>query len=277
MSIRSILFSWLRQDGLPSKEDLKNDAPIQGSIYPGSGTISKSCSRFYWVHAMLKSKLFVPFLFVFKMFVGNRLIDVPEDKFYNRNLKMLDRSWRDSMTIMGSLYNPCFNNPNSSSYQEYDLVRKTWLTLATYDTATREFTNVFCHTLAQNMRQEYKNHKHVYHVFYDSHRIYDATYFRISQLLFDDMFNMDLWKDKQRQEIIDGIKKELTIEAKTALANEYAQVNWLELGPGLKKRLQLAWLLLSKHKEPVRLAVSIHHSQQVSGTGDRPAVQDNPS
>lgn len=277
MGVKDIWFSIWRRDGLPTKNDLKSKDPLPGCIYPNSGSVGKSCSRFYWVHVFLKSRLFAPFLFMFKMFAGNKLVDVPEDKFYNRNLKVFDKAWRDSMFIMSQMYNPCFSNPKTINYQEYDLARRTWLTLATYDTATREFTNVFCHTLAQSMRHEYKNHKHVYHVFYDSTKIYDTTYFRVSQLLFDNMFNMDAWKDSQRKEIIEEIKKELTFESKTALANEYAQVNWIELGPGFLKRLKTAWLLISKYKEPVRLAVAIPQTQQVPGSGDKPAVQRLPS
>lgn len=256
-TISEILRQFGRKDGLPTKDDMKNESPMGECIYPTKGTVGNTCRNFNWIHSVLKYKMFIPFMHLAGICIGKRLVSEPEKIWHNRNLRVFDKSWRDSMQVMAMSYNPCFNDPSSGSFKAYDMARKLWLTVALHDTATKEFTNVFCHTLAQNMAKEYKGHKTVNHVYYSSKSIYDVVYFKLGPLVFNQSIDPELWRQSERLRFVQELRADLKDEARVALANEFATVRWLDLKPGFKERLALAIHLVKNHKNTVRIALPV--------------------
>lgn len=164
------------------KERFKNDQTLQGSIYPKDGhTVGSYCKKFRWIHYVFKYKMFVPWLIICDKVLGRYVEDKIEDAWYNKNMIVWDKSWRNAQRILGKYYNPSFSNPRKGSYKSYNTIRKLWNTLVQNDTATKEFQNVFMHELTKNMNLAYKGHKEVYHVFYTGRTSYEPVYFTFAK------------------------------------------------------------------------------------------------
>ena len=233
------------------KNQEKSKDKLPGSIYPlCDGTIGGQTRRFIWVHYVLKYKIFKPFLYIVEKFILHKLDDKLDDGWHNRNLRVFDTSWKEACKEMAKLYNIVFLN-----HRDYELVRRMILTFSTFDTATREFMNILMHSIAKNMQNEYKGHKKVYHMIYTSRNIYDVAYFRLGEFLFDKNIDPEVWRDQQRGKFIKELNVGLKEEAKLMLANQYANFQWIDLKPGLRRRLSLAYKILTQYKTTVRLAV----------------------
>ena len=121
------------------KKDFENKQVIKEneSIYPQTGkTVGTYCKYFHWVNIFFKNVIFVPGLNLLDKVIGNKLENGVEATWYNKNLTIFDKSWKESVDIMDRYVHKGFNK-----HQSYEIVRKMALTLILNDTITREFMN----------------------------------------------------------------------------------------------------------------------------------------
>ena len=168
------------RQGQPSKSDYKNKKPVEESIYPKGEALGKYCKRFNWIHRCFKVMIFVPALHMLNKFIGKRLDKGVEDTWYNKNLIVLDKAWKETMAIMSKYM--CPNLPSSKSYE---ITRKMMLTLILNDSVTREFVNVLMHTITKRMQEAYKGKKDVYHIFYTDTVSYNPVYFTMVRAVME--------------------------------------------------------------------------------------------
>ena len=158
--------------GQPSKKDYKNPDPVEASIYPTKEPLGKYCKRFNWIHRFFKTIIFVPSLKILYKLMNKRLDKGVEDTWYNKNLVILDKSWKETMEVMSKYM--CPKLPGAKSYE---ITRKMMFTLVLNDSITREFMNVLLHTITRRMQEAYKGKGEVYHVFYTDRVSYNPVYF----------------------------------------------------------------------------------------------------
>lgn len=165
------------------------DHPIHKNIYDTKGTVMEHSKSFDAVHLGLKYRLWVPFLFVAERVVDKRLRkDISAEK-YNENLRIFNDSFEKSINDWGWLFlRNLSKNPSGDrkEWKEYMLknssarllrtAKDSALTLALYDTAYREFLNIWMHNVARMMLNEYEG-RVVNHYFYTASDIYDVRYF----------------------------------------------------------------------------------------------------
>lgn len=166
--------------GQPSKEDYKSKKKVEESIYPKGEPLGKYCKRFNWVHNFFKVIIFNPSLLILYKLMKKRLDSSVEDTWYNKNLKILDDAWKESMQIMSKYMCPTL--PKAKSYE---ITRKMMLTIILNDSVTREFMNVLLHTITRRMQEIYKGKKDVYHVFYTDTVSYNPVYFTMVKAVME--------------------------------------------------------------------------------------------
>ena len=172
-------FFWNKK-GQPSNADYKNPNMIKESIYPKGQSLGKYCKRFNWIHRFFKLIIFYPALRIMDKLIGNRLDKGVEDTWYNKNLLMLDKSWKEAMGIMAK-----YMRPQLPSSPTYELVRKMMLTFILNDSITREFTNCLMHSITKNMQEQYKGKGEVYHIFYTDTVSYNPVYFTMVKAVME--------------------------------------------------------------------------------------------
>ena len=181
--------------------------PIGDSIYPkGEGTKGRYVKKFNFINWVFKYKFLYPVLLIGYKLLGRHLERDVEPVWYNRNLSVLKDSWFESLDIMDKFYSRGFNK----QFYSYKLPFLFGLTIALNDTATREFVNTFCHTLAKNMNLEYKGHKKVDHVFYTAKTSYSVEYFSLAKLVMGGKFSAEQIMKKQedvRESQLDLVRK----------------------------------------------------------------------
>lgn len=170
----------------------RKDEMMMKNIYSDGKTMRCHVDKFDWVNLSLKYKLWVPLLLVAERVTDGRLRkDVPRES-YNRNLEIFNDSFERSIKDWGWLFlRNCDNNPNNDKSKKWwddefavnsvnaRLLRSakdSALTLCLYDTAYREFVNIWMHNVAQMMLDEYKG-RSVNHLFYTDCNVYDVRYF----------------------------------------------------------------------------------------------------
>jgi len=166
------------------------DHPVHKNIYDTTGTVMEHSRGFDAVHLGLKYRLWVPALLLAERVVDKRLRkDVPVE-LYNANLRIFNDSFERSLEDWGWLFLRNVEGGNressrkdwretarqSSSFRLLRTAKDSALTLALYDTAYREFVNIWMHNVARMMLNEYEG-KIVNHYFYTAKNIYDVRYF----------------------------------------------------------------------------------------------------
>lgn len=176
--------------------------PTVEHIYPMEGhTIKSYFKKFWWVHYIFKYKFLVPILLFSEWLLGDCIDSDVEDKWYNKNLIIWDKSWKQAMKLMSKNYNPNFDNPVKSSYKSYNTIRKLWNTMVLNDSATREFMNVFILELTTNIFAAYKGKK-VKHVLYPSNANFQAQYYTFAKMLMGDQVNKKNIKKLEKSSIV---------------------------------------------------------------------------
>jgi len=166
------------------KNEFTDKAPYDHSIYPTKNqTVGSYHRKFYYVHYFIKYKLFVPFLLIFRSVLKKYGDWDVEDQWYNKNLIVFDKSYKETMQLMAKYYNYSFADPRKGSFKSYDTARVLALTLALNDSVTREFFNVLMHTIAKNMHEAYKGCDQVYHVMYSGMNAYNPVYFKLAKVI----------------------------------------------------------------------------------------------
>ena len=166
----------LRKDHIPT-DRYKDHRITTHSIYPQKNmTMGDYCKKFNWVNFVFKHRFITPILLIGEKLLGKHLENEIEQEWYNKNLIIFNESWKESQVVLEKAF-----GSHPRSWHLYNLFLKFWMTLSLNDNVTREFTNIFAHTLATKMQKEYKGKKEVYHVIYENSKSYDPIYFNIGK------------------------------------------------------------------------------------------------
>ncbi len=166
--------------GQPAKVDYDNPNPVVESIYPKGEPLGKYCRRFNWIHRFFKVMVFLPAIRILYKLMKKRLDTEVENVWYNKNIYIFNQCWKESLDILGKYVNPKL--PTSKSYE---MTRRMALSIILNDSITKEFINVFMHTVKMRMEEAYKGKKDVYHVFYTDTVSYNPVYFTMVKAIME--------------------------------------------------------------------------------------------
>ena len=196
-------FHFIRHKSFLTRKDFEDNNLIHESIYPAKGQhVGAYKKKFHVIHYIFKYKFFVPLLVIAGRILKNQMETEVEDTWYNKNLRIFDKSWKQTMEILSKTY-----NKDMQVHPSYDTVRKLALTLVLNDSATREFMNVFLHSVAVNMQNQYKGHKKVYHVYYTGKTSYEPIYFSLVKMVMEENKNPEeVLKSKGLNPVVSTVK-----------------------------------------------------------------------
>ena len=221
--------------GQPQEKDWKSKEKIAVSIYPRDKTLGNYCKHFNWVHRFLKSLVFLPALNILYWLIGKRLDKDVEDEWYNKNVKIFNNCWLESLDILGKYLNP--GMPTSKSYE---ITRRMALSFILNDSVTKEFVNVFMHTVKMRMEEAYKGHKQVYHVFYTDSVSYNPQYFTMVKAVMQQNIHPSEAQHQMlnnQEKALDDTQRKLVEERKKIVENRHI-VHVQQQAEQMTKKLQ---------------------------------------
>jgi hypothetical protein len=187
-----------RKDDNIVKSDFKIRTPMTKNVYEPAGTpIGDYLKRHNSVHYFFKYKFFIPALYLAKKFFKKSIVRKVPNEDFNRNLMIFDESFKKSVEEWTLLYQmggqdkKVYTEKEKSDFLKSQMVsefgsqknlldmKDMLITVLLYDTAYKEFFNIFSHNFSRQMTDYYcKNHpKGVGHLFYNDTDIYDLSYF----------------------------------------------------------------------------------------------------
>ena len=184
MWIIDLIKYWGRGKGVKDqykKEEFKDKDVMPWNIY-GVKEIGEGKKLFLRVHYYFKLKLLYPLIFIAKRIYGGKL-DVPmTNSNSDKNLKIFSDAYDETVDLWYELYLPNKVGYTGKKYEKNmsnDILitlKKLLLKIVYNDTCYREFMNIFMHTAAKKMLEEYSG-KEVKHLFYCDKSIYNVGYF----------------------------------------------------------------------------------------------------
>lgn len=154
--------------------------------------------RFQFIHFGFKYKLVVPLLMWAESLIKKcKIPEVPKTA-YNTNLRIFDEVVEDSVEQWVKKY----INRKPTERQKYFLAnglgprmiraaKNAFKMIYLYDTAYREFMNVFMYNIAKRMNEEYRDKPEVNHVFFPSANFADMNYYVITKQLGQGKIQME--------------------------------------------------------------------------------------
>lgn len=182
------------------KENLKmldSDIKVGWSIYQAR-SLGEGLKRFHILHFLFKYKFLVPVLLIIEKTIGKYLSKSVPDYWYNKELKIFDKSFEKSIKEWLIIY--CKNTKktipeknisftkekveelykNKLSCRMLRVIKNLSLTYAINDTAYRTFFTIFMHNLANDMINEYKGQV-VNEIVYNQKNVFDVRYYVIGR------------------------------------------------------------------------------------------------
>ena len=173
---------------------LNSDDNLGKNIYVETGTPVKVwAKRFRMFHYVIKNRIFVPLLKIFKLFFDKHLIKEVPDKIENKNIKIFNNAWEQSIIdwykhFMKNTYSltddeidKAIKNKSETSYLR--TIKELQLTLILEDTAYREFYNMLVYNIVLEFQKEYPQGSKIKHLMYTSKNINDIKYYTAQQIL----------------------------------------------------------------------------------------------
>jgi len=174
---------------------LKNDKKVLGiNIYNAKKT-GDHIKKFHIIHYVFKYKFLVPLILLGNKILGKHIVTKVDNESHNRNLKIFDKSFESAITKW------CTHYRRNSGPQHLRKSDKYWkkvgkreiplrslknyvLTMCMYDTAYREFLNVWMHESARAMVDEYSKYpnKSTGHLFFTTD-VYDVHYYILEKAI----------------------------------------------------------------------------------------------
>jgi len=188
-----MIFSSMKRKN-PEKQLKHDDRIMPKNIYE-TKTYSEYYKKFNAVHFIFKYKLVVPLLRIAERMLGNTLVSKAPPGHHNRNLKIFNESFDEAVTkwINYSIRNTGASELRMTKKQcalrakndkNLHTIKKLINTMYVYDTAYRDFINVFLHEVALGMTGYYskvpgKKTGHLFHTV----DLYEVQYFVLEKYL----------------------------------------------------------------------------------------------
>lgn len=175
----------------------KNNAKIPDNIYENGVRMKDHVKRFNVIHYVFKYKFLVPLIYLGNIILRKHIITKIPKQSHNRNLLIIDKAFDEAIKKWHIYYLRNSGNPATRKSRAYWLkrakrekilhsIRNYLVTMYMYDTAYREFVNVFVHELAHGMTAEYSKpeykDKKTGHLFFTTD-MYDVHYYVLEKAL----------------------------------------------------------------------------------------------
>lgn len=182
---------WLeiRKERQKFKKSFWNDDNVLGWNLYEAETKGEFNRKFHFFHYVLKYKIVVPTLKIFKRWIDNKLgeFSIP-NRPYNKNIFIFEDAYEEAKDIWTKKY---FCGGDKTVYEtkgkQLDknkelmdtIIKDGYMRLAIQDSAYREFHNVLMHCIADKMMKAYGGRK-IRHVFYGADNVYDVGWYMMT-------------------------------------------------------------------------------------------------
>lgn len=145
--------------------------------------------KFQLIHFGLKYRIVVPLLiWVEKVLKKCNIEEVP-NYHYNANLKIFDEAVEETIPQWTNTYLCRGHTPKMRKFfinehlgpRMIRAAKNAFKMIYLYDTAYREFMNIFMFNIAKKMNEQYKDHEEINHIFYPSANFADVNYYVITK------------------------------------------------------------------------------------------------
>lgn len=189
--IKDLFRYWFKRNKVQDlyvKNEFKDKTVMTWNIY-GVKEIGEGKKLFYRIHYWFKLKLFYPLIIIAKAIYKGKLDTQITDNKYDTNLRIFNDSYDESVDLWYQMFLPhklgfvldAKVKPVSARKNDILIILKKLLMKIVYnDNCYREFINIFMHTSARKMFEEYSG-KDVKHLFYTDKTIYNVTYYIMSE------------------------------------------------------------------------------------------------
>ena len=175
---------------------LKSDRKLPWNIYHSDETLGSHLKKFNLFHYVFKYRMFVPILLISERILKKLKLSIPKGK-HNTIVRAIDEEfdaalvdWNLMFRTYATRHHPekkrklnnlkkgLHTNPSNRMLR---IMKKLVLSIYIFDTAYREFINIFMFRMSKRMNIEFKDKP--YHLFYTSKDIHDVEYLIINNLL----------------------------------------------------------------------------------------------
>lgn len=166
------------------------------NIYSPGMDYGTHFKTYHFIHSILKPLFIQPSLRLLEKFFGNYIKNKVPDQHYNKNLKIFDESFEETMEDWVKFYLNFRDGKTTPRYTKREVeklvrchpscrffrtMKNIVLTVALWDTAYFEFMNIFMYKIGKNFHKEYKG-KPIRHIMYTSPDTFDTTYFMMTKI-----------------------------------------------------------------------------------------------